>query len=209
MLEFLDLAVRYMCQYFGESYMQFMSRIFVKHRVSPSIVLGSLLTFYCLLFPCLNLRKTTSCALLMTKLHLKRLRFILTHHWRFSQIVCSTQYYAALEGISIDDQRIEVDPQQFGSPSSGGGTIFDSGTSLAFLVNAIYGPFISAVSVTWLYGDHRSDSRRFHDAIFHQVVFKIILIMSIACFGSHAITLCDKNGIWYKCIVSSEYDFHR
>ena len=50
-----------------------------------------------------------------------------------------------MQSISVNGQTLAIDPSVFGTSSSQG-TIIDSGTTLAYLAEAAYDPFISAVS---------------------------------------------------------------
>jgi hypothetical protein len=50
-----------------------------------------------------------------------------------------------LQSIYVNGQTLAIDPSVFAT-SSNQGTIIDSGTTLAYLTEAAYDPFISAVS---------------------------------------------------------------
>ncbi|CAB4292707.1 unnamed protein product [Prunus armeniaca] len=48
-------------------------------------------------------------------------------------------YYLTLEGISLSERRLEIDPEIFKrTPSGTGGTVIDSGTTLSFLAKGAY-----------------------------------------------------------------------
>lgn len=50
-----------------------------------------------------------------------------------------------LQSIAVNGQLLQIDPSVFAT-SSNRGTIVDSGTTLAYLVQEAYDPFVSAVS---------------------------------------------------------------
>ena len=53
-------------------------------------------------------------------------------------------YNVNLQSISVGGQSLAIDPSVF-STSGNKGTIVDSGTTLAYLAEPAYGPFLSAV----------------------------------------------------------------
>lgn len=56
-------------------------------------------------------------------------------------------YNLNLQSISVNDQILAINPAIFAT-SSNQGTIVDSGTTLAYLAEAAYDPFVNAVSFT-------------------------------------------------------------
>jgi len=50
-----------------------------------------------------------------------------------------------LQSISVNGQKLAIDPSVF-TTSSNTGTIIDSGTTLAYLAEGAYDPFLNAVS---------------------------------------------------------------
>lgn len=55
-------------------------------------------------------------------------------------------YNLNLLSISVNGQTLSIDPSMFATSSSRGGTIIDSGTTLAYLAEEAYDPFVDAVS---------------------------------------------------------------
>ncbi|XP_078442205.1 aspartic proteinase 36-like [Wolffia australiana] len=66
----------------------------------------------------------------------------------FSPLVQSQPHYNLnLQGISINGRALPIDPSVFStSNTGGGGTIVDSGTTLAYLVQEAYDPFIYGIT---------------------------------------------------------------
>jgi hypothetical protein len=58
-------------------------------------------------------------------------------------------YNLNLQSISVNGQALQVDPSVFAT-SSNRGTIVDSGTTLAYLAEEAYDPFVNAVSFFWV-----------------------------------------------------------
>ncbi|XP_062105194.1 aspartic proteinase 36-like [Humulus lupulus] len=66
----------------------------------------------------------------------------------YSPLVPSQPHYNLnLQSISVNGQPISIDPSVFAT-SSNRGTIIDSGTTLAYLAEEAYGPFINAITNT-------------------------------------------------------------
>uniref|UniRef100_A0A6N2L794 Peptidase A1 domain-containing protein n=1 Tax=Salix viminalis TaxID=40686 RepID=A0A6N2L794_SALVM len=64
----------------------------------------------------------------------------------YTPLVPSQPHYNLyLQSISVNGQALAIDPSVFGT-SSNQGTIIDSGTTLAYLAEAAYDPFISAIT---------------------------------------------------------------
>ncbi|KAM6568718.1 hypothetical protein CsatB_016703 [Cannabis sativa] len=64
----------------------------------------------------------------------------------YSPLVPSQPHYNLdLQSIAVNGQILSIDPAVF-STSGNGGTIVDSGTTLAYLVEEAYNPFVSAVT---------------------------------------------------------------
>lgn len=53
-------------------------------------------------------------------------------------------YNLNLQSISVNGQTLPIDPSVF-TTSNNQGTIIDSGTTLAYLAEAAYNPFVTAV----------------------------------------------------------------
>ncbi|KAI4340436.1 hypothetical protein MLD38_025269 [Melastoma candidum] len=69
----------------------------------------------------------------------------------YSPLVPSQPHYNLnLQSISVGGQKLAIDSTVF-STSNGKGTIIDSGTTLAYLAEAAYGPFVTAIteSISW------------------------------------------------------------
>lgn len=58
-------------------------------------------------------------------------------------------YNLVLQSIAVNGQFLAIDPSVFAT-SNNRGTIVDSGTTLAYLVQEAYDPFVSAVSMNIL-----------------------------------------------------------
>jgi len=58
-------------------------------------------------------------------------------------------YNLNLQSISVNGQALQIDPSVFAT-SSNRGTIVDSGTTLAYLAEEAYDPFVNAVSFFWV-----------------------------------------------------------
>ncbi|KAK2966963.1 hypothetical protein RJ640_026515 [Escallonia rubra] len=54
-------------------------------------------------------------------------------------------YYLTLEGISVGDKRLGIDPKVFQRSSEGGGVMIDSGTTVTFLARGAFEPLRSEV----------------------------------------------------------------
>lgn len=66
--------------------------------------------------------------------------------WCFSFFIyCRPHYNLILESISVNGQILPIDPSIFAT-SSTRGTIVDTGTTLTYLTEEAYDPFVSAVS---------------------------------------------------------------
>ncbi|CAI0452714.1 unnamed protein product [Linum tenue] len=64
----------------------------------------------------------------------------------YTPLVASQPHYNVnLQSISVGGQTLSIDPSVFGT-SDNKGTIVDSGTTLAYLADAAYDPFISAIN---------------------------------------------------------------
>jgi len=64
-------------------------------------------------------------------------------------ILCIRMHYNLnLQSISINGQPLPISSQVFAT-SSNRGTIIDSGTTLAYLAEEAYDPFVNAVSYYW------------------------------------------------------------
>lgn len=57
-------------------------------------------------------------------------------------------YNLNLESIAVNGQKLSIDSSLF-TTSNTQGTIIDSGTTLAYLADGAYDPFVSAVSFIW------------------------------------------------------------
>ncbi|XP_071690396.1 aspartic proteinase 36-like [Rutidosis leptorrhynchoides] len=55
-------------------------------------------------------------------------------------------YNLNLLSISVNGQTLSIDPSMFATSSSRGGTIIDSGTTLAYLAEEAYDPFVEAIT---------------------------------------------------------------
>nr|XP_043609435.1 aspartic proteinase 36-like [Erigeron canadensis] len=55
-------------------------------------------------------------------------------------------YNLNLLSISVNGQTLSIDPSMFATSSSRGGTIIDSGTTLAYLAEEAYDPFVDAIT---------------------------------------------------------------
>ncbi|KAK4773631.1 hypothetical protein SAY87_028650 [Trapa incisa] len=66
----------------------------------------------------------------------------------YSPLVPSqTHYNLNLESISVNGKPLNIDPSTFAT-SNNGGTIIDSGTTIAYLAEKAYQPFITAIDAT-------------------------------------------------------------
>lgn len=60
--------------------------------------------------------------------------------------VFNSYYYLTLEGISVGDKRLNIDPQVFQrKPSGSGGVIIDSGSTITFLADGAYVPLSNEI----------------------------------------------------------------
>lgn len=59
---------------------------------------------------------------------------------------CRPHYNLNLQSISVNGQTLPIDPSVF-TTSGRQGTIVDSGTTLGYLTDEAYDPFIGAVSI--------------------------------------------------------------
>lgn len=55
-------------------------------------------------------------------------------------------YNVNLQSISVNGQTLSIDPSVFAIDDNQGGTIIDSGTTLGYLAEGAYTPFVDAVS---------------------------------------------------------------
>lgn len=60
--------------------------------------------------------------------------------------VCRGYYSINLQSISVNDKMLSIDPSVFAINDDKAGTIVDSGTTLAYLTEEAYTPFVDAVS---------------------------------------------------------------
>lgn len=60
--------------------------------------------------------------------------------------VCRGYYSTHLHSISINGKKLSIDPSVFAISNDKAGTIIDSGTTLAYLTEEAYIPFVDAVS---------------------------------------------------------------
>lgn len=60
--------------------------------------------------------------------------------------VFRAHYNVILQSISVNGQTLSIDPSTFAISNNQGGTIIDSGTTLAYLAKDAYTPFVDAVS---------------------------------------------------------------
>ena len=74
---------------------------------------------------------------------------ILQQVWYFLISKFRPHYNLILQSIAVNGQLLQINPAVFAT-SSNRGTIVDSGTTLAYLVQEAYDPFVSAVSMTIL-----------------------------------------------------------
>lgn len=63
----------------------------------------------------------------------------------FFVITCRPHYNLNLQSIAVNGQILSIDPAVFAT-SSNRGTIIDTGTTLTYLVEEAYAPFVNAVS---------------------------------------------------------------
>lgn len=63
----------------------------------------------------------------------------------FFLITCRPHYNLNLQSIAVNGQILSIDQAVFAT-SSNRGTIIDSGTTLAYLAEEAYDPFVNAVS---------------------------------------------------------------
>ncbi|KAI7743367.1 hypothetical protein M8C21_003550 [Ambrosia artemisiifolia] len=72
---------------------------------------------------------------------------ILDPNMVFTPLVQSQPHYNVnLQSISVNGQTLPIDPSTFEISDNQGGTIIDSGTTLAYLAEAAYTPFVDAVT---------------------------------------------------------------
>lgn len=65
----------------------------------------------------------------------------------FTPLVPSQPHYNVnLESISVNGQTLPIDPSTFAISDNQGGTIIDSGTTLTYLAEAAYTPFVDAIT---------------------------------------------------------------
>ncbi|KAA8550275.1 hypothetical protein F0562_001959 [Nyssa sinensis] len=65
----------------------------------------------------------------------------------YSPLVPSQSHYNLnLQSISVNGQTLSIDPKVFVATSNNQGTIVDSGTTLAYLAEEAYDPFVSAIT---------------------------------------------------------------
>ncbi|KAF5799561.1 putative nepenthesin [Helianthus annuus] len=65
----------------------------------------------------------------------------------FTPLVQSQPHYNVnLQSISVNGQTLPIDPSTFAISDNQGGTIIDSGTTLAYLAEAAYTPFVDAIT---------------------------------------------------------------
>ncbi|KAF5783635.1 putative nepenthesin [Helianthus annuus] len=57
-------------------------------------------------------------------------------------------YNLNLLSISVNGRTLSIDPSMFGTSGSRGGTIIDSGTTLAYLAEEAYDPFVDAITLS-------------------------------------------------------------
>ncbi|CAH9071123.1 unnamed protein product [Cuscuta europaea] len=62
----------------------------------------------------------------------------------YTPIVPGANYRVELQSIYINEQLVPIDPQSFGT--SNGGTLIDSGTTMAYIVMEAYDPFVNAIN---------------------------------------------------------------
>ena len=65
-----------------------------------------------------------------------------------------------LQSIAVNNQILPIDPSVF-TIATGDGTIIDTGTTLAYLPDEAYNPFVQAVSVFSFCLDYTLQERRF------------------------------------------------
>ncbi|KAM0045182.1 putative nepenthesin [Helianthus debilis subsp. tardiflorus] len=65
----------------------------------------------------------------------------------YSPLVPSAQHYNLhLQSISVDDKTLSIDPSVFETSHNRKGTVIDSGTTLAYLAEDAYDPFVTAIT---------------------------------------------------------------
>ncbi|XP_023738118.1 aspartic proteinase 36 [Lactuca sativa] len=65
----------------------------------------------------------------------------------YTPLIASQPHYNInLLSISVNGQTLSIDPSMFATSSSRGGTIIDSGTTLAYLTEEAYDPFVDAIT---------------------------------------------------------------
>ncbi|KAK9079090.1 hypothetical protein SSX86_000760 [Deinandra increscens subsp. villosa] len=65
----------------------------------------------------------------------------------YSPLVPSQPHYNLnLQSISVNDKTISIDPSVFETSRHGKGTVIDSGTTLAYLAEEAYNPFVNAIT---------------------------------------------------------------
>ncbi|KAI3511865.1 hypothetical protein L1887_19025 [Cichorium endivia] len=65
----------------------------------------------------------------------------------YTPLIASQPHYNLnLLSISVNGQTLSIDPSMFATSSSRGGTIIDSGTTLAYLAEEAYDPFVDAIT---------------------------------------------------------------
>ncbi|CAN0921217.1 Aspartic proteinase CDR1 [Linum grandiflorum] len=96
----------------------------------------------------------------------------------------NSHYYVYLEGISVGQARLDIDPAVFKRKPSSGGVIIDSGTEFTHLPELVYGRIVSSLNrmvdgvlkrhkderypwVLCYYGDVRVDLQAFPTVTFH------------------------------------------
>ncbi|XP_071730814.1 aspartic proteinase 36-like [Rutidosis leptorrhynchoides] len=119
---------------------------------------------------------------------------ILDPHMVYSPLVSSeTHYSLELHSISVNNQTLKIDSSVFRSSHNRKGTIIDSGTTLGYLAEQAYDPFVEAITKSVSQSVHAVESKGYHCYITKNSVSEMFPSVSLNFAGDASMVLKPEN----------------
>ncbi|KAI3688181.1 hypothetical protein L1987_81890 [Smallanthus sonchifolius] len=123
----------------------------------------------------------------------------------YSPLVPSQQHYNLhLQSISVNDKTLSIDPSVFETSHNRKGTVIDSGTTLGYLAEEAYNPFVNAITKAVPQSVQPFDAKGYQCYVTKNSVSEVFPIVSFNFAGDASMVLKPENYLLKQKTVGGE-----
>nr|GFA79346.1 aspartic proteinase-like protein 2 [Tanacetum cinerariifolium] len=123
----------------------------------------------------------------------------------YSPLIPSQQhYYLHLKSISVNDKTLSIDPSVFESSNGKKGTVIDSGTTLGYLAEEAYEPFVEAIRKSVSQSVEPFDGKGYQCYVTKNSVSEVFPNVSLNFAGDASMVLNPENYLLKQKTVGDE-----